>query len=157
MLQRLQSLFLLIAVVAMLVFLFTPVWIKVSVDTQEMAILDAFNLNYSKGIISGATPTYYLAVMAIASILISIFTIFQYRNRTRQMLLVALNSLIQGALMITIVYLTQKDFNNKFAPAKAGGFSIGLYAVFFALMANWLANRFIRRDEKMVRDSDRMR
>jgi hypothetical protein len=157
MLQRLQSIFMLIAAVAMLVFLFTPAWIKVSVDTQEKAILDAFNLTYTKGTLNSVTPTYYLAVMAIASILVSVFTIFQYRNRTRQMLLVALNSLIQGGLMITIVYLTQKNFNGLFAPAKAGGFSIGLYAVFFALMANWLANRFIRRDEKTVRDSDRMR
>jgi magnesium-transporting ATPase (P-type) len=157
MLQRLQSIFMLVAAAAMLVFLFTPAWIKVSVDTGERAILGAFNLAYTKDTSTNTTPTYYLAVMAIASVLVSIYTILQYKNRTRQMLLVALNSLIQGALMVTIVYLTQKDFNNLFAPAKQGNFSIGLYAVFVALLSNWLANRFIRRDEKLVRDSDRMR
>jgi hypothetical protein len=157
MLQRLQSIFMLIAAAAMLVFLFTPSWIKVSVDTNERFILNAFSRTHFKGNSSTSEPTYYLAVMAIASILVSVFTIFQYKNRTRQMLLVALNSLIQGGLMILIVYFTQKEFNGNFAPAKTGNFSIGLYAVFFALMANWLANRFIRRDEKMVKDSDRMR
>jgi hypothetical protein len=157
MLQRIQTVFMIIAAVAMLVFLFVPIWTKVNADTQEQATLTAFNLIYQKGSISNATPTFYLAVMAIFSILISVFSILQFKNRVRQMLLVALNSLIAGATLVTVVYLTQKEFNGLFAPAKQGNFGIGLYVVFAALLANWLANRFIRRDEKAVKDSDRMR
>jgi hypothetical protein len=32
-----------------------------------------------------------------------------------------------------------------------------MWAAFVALAANWLANRFIKKDEKLVKDADRMR
>jgi hypothetical protein len=33
----------------------------------------------------------------------------------------------------------------------------GLYMIFAAVICNWLAVRFIRRDERLVRDSERLR
>jgi hypothetical protein len=36
-------------------------------------------------------------------------------------------------------------------------YSLGLYLPVVAVIANFLANRFIMRDEKLVRDSDRLR
>ncbi|MGL5079691.1 MAG: DUF4293 family protein [Waterburya sp.] len=32
--------------------------------------------------------------------------------------------------------------------------SVGMYAFLVAIFTTWLANRFIKRDEKMVKDAD---
>jgi hypothetical protein len=38
-----------------------------------------------------------------------------------------------------------------------GIFGIGFWAAFVSLFSNWVANRMIRRDEKLVKSADRMR
>ena len=38
-----------------------------------------------------------------------------------------------------------------------GSYTIGTWAAFISLVSNLLANRFIKRDEKLVKDADRMR
>ena len=72
------------------------------------------------------------------------------------MLLVALNSMLIAAAVALIAYHVKFDAM-ELDNAGEGEFGIGLYAGFVALALNWLANRFIKRDERMVRDSDRMR
>ena len=157
MLQRIQSLLLAIVAVAMLVFLFLPIWSKTFVDTQEQATLTAFALTHTKGSVSEITQVYYLAILAIFSLGLSVFSIFQYKNRVKQMLLVALNSLIGGALMAICVYVGQYQTAPLFNPADRGTFQLGFWAVAVGLFCNWAAGRFIRRDEKLVKDADRMR
>jgi hypothetical protein len=44
---------------------------------------------------------------------------------------------------------------NKQYPLAQNG--VAMYFVFAAVVCNWLAVRFIRRDEKLVKDSDRLR
>jgi len=156
MLQRPQSLLLLLTAICMILFLATPVWHKVGVG--EEAILNPYYLIHLKGSLAAVSkPVYYLAVMAVLSAGVSIFTIFQYKNRVRQMLFVALNSLIGAGLLGATVYHIQFEGTRFFAPETQGEFGIGFWAAFVALAANWVANRLIRRDEKTVRDADRMR
>jgi hypothetical protein len=156
MLQRPQSLLLLLTSVCMILFLATPVWHKVGVG--EEAILTPYYLAHMKGTLAAINkPVYYLAILAVLSAGVSIFTIFQYKNRVRQMLFVALNSLIGAALLGTTVYHIQFEANKFFAPDQQGEFGIGFWAAFAALVSNWIANRLIRRDEKTVKDADRMR
>jgi glucan phosphoethanolaminetransferase (alkaline phosphatase superfamily) len=120
--------------------------------------LNAYNLSYVKaGSIVKNTPVYYLAVLAVLSAGLSIFTIFQYKNRVRQMLLVSLNSLVGAGLLGATVYQIQMDSNKIFAPENQGEFSFSFWAAFAALALNWVANRLIRRDENIVKDADRMR
>ncbi|AFK03478.1 hypothetical protein Emtol_2341 [Emticicia oligotrophica DSM 17448] len=156
MLQRPQSLLLLIVAICMIVFLGTQTWHK-TVGTEEIS-LNAYTLSYVKaGSIVKNTPVYYLAVLAVLSAGLSIFTIFQYKNRVRQMLLVSLNSLVGAALLGTTVYHIQMDANKLFSPENQGEFGISFWGAFLALALNWVANRLIRNDEKKVRDADRMR
>lgn len=156
MLQRPQSLLLLLTTICMILFMATPVWHKVGIG--EEAILSPYYLVHMKGTLAAvAKPIYYLAILAVVSAGVSIFTIFQYKNRVRQMLFVALNSLIGAALLGTTVYHIQFEGNKFFAPEQQGEFGIGFWAAFLALVSNWIANRLIRRDEKIVKDADRMR
>lgn len=157
MLQRPQSLLLLLVAVCMVFFLATPqIWHK-TVGTETIS-LSAYTLSYVKdGSIVKNTPVYYLAVLAVLSAGLSIFTVFQYKNRVRQMLLVSLNSLVGAGLLGATVYHIQMDANKIFAPENQGEFGISFWGAFAALALNWVANRLIRRDDKMVKDSDRMR
>ncbi len=156
MLQRPQSILLLLVAIAMVLFLATDTWHKTGVG--ESASLNPYFLTYSKdGSVLKNTPIYYIALMAVLSAGLSIFTIFQYKNRLRQMLLVSLNSLVGAGVLGATIYQIQYKANLLFNPEVQGEFSISFWAVFAALLFNWIANRLIRRDEKMVKESDRMR
>jgi glucan phosphoethanolaminetransferase (alkaline phosphatase superfamily) len=156
MLQRPQSFLLLLVAVCMVFFLGTETWHK-TVGTETIS-LNAYSLSYVKaGFIVKNTPVYYLAVLAVLSAGLSIFTIFQFKNRVRQMLLVSLNSLVGAGLLGATVYQIQMEANKIFALENQGEFSFSFWAAFVALALNWVANRLIRRDDKVVKDADRMR
>lgn len=157
MLQRIQSIFLGIAALALVVFLTTNTWTK-DLGNGESVIANAFYIIHQKGSqIVSQKPIFYVATLAILAILLSIFTIFQYKNRVRQMLFVALNSLLMGVAATVEVYHVMNDATLMGNPTKTGDFGIGLWAIFTALVANFLANRFIKADEKKVKAADRMR
>jgi Domain of unknown function (DUF4293) len=157
MLQRIQSVFLLLTSAALAVFLATNSFVK-AIGPDEKVAVNPFHVFYAKGNMAiQDIPTYYVAVLAVLALILSIFTIFQYKNRVRQMLLVALNSLLIGLALGITVYHIQNDAIKMGDLKNAGTYGIGLYAAFIALASNWLANRFIKRDEKLVKDADRMR
>lgn len=157
MLQRIQTIFLSISAVCMAVFLFVPVWSKIHIDTNEQVSISAFSQIYQKGSLSVVTPLYYLAVLAIFAVLVGVFTVLQYKNRVKQMLFVALNSLLMAVLVGLTAYHIHYKAVLLFNPLDKGQNQIGFYVAIGGLLSNWLANRFIRADEKKVRDADRMR
>ena len=157
MLQRIQTIFLFLIVVSMAVVLGFPIWEKTGTGPAEIASLTALQLTYTKGISSQITPVYYLAIMALVVAGVSLFTIFKYRNRVLQMGLCAINAIVLTALMGFVLYLTLYKSKEFFNPGDQGNFRYGFYALVAALIFNMLANRFIRRDEKLVQESNRLR
>jgi cytochrome c biogenesis protein CcdA len=156
MLQRIQTLFLILSAIAMAVFLATNAWTKVDLD--QAVLVNAFQVLETKGGLAATQqPIFYIAVMSVISIGTALFAIFQFKNRVRQMLLVAFNSLLIGAAVAATVYNVKYVAMAMGNEAVEGSFGIGIYAGFVALACNWLANRFIRKDEKLVKSADRMR
>lgn len=156
MIQRVQSIFLFLIAVSMGVLLSTPIWEKVG-TANETAQLTALRLTHTKDNSSLITPTYYLAILAVLVLGISIFTIFKFRNRLLQMGMCAVNAILLTATMGVVLYLTLYKAKDFFNPTDQGNFTFGFYALVAALLFNMLANRFIRRDEKMVQESNRLR
>lgn len=155
MIQRIQTIFLLITAVALAVFLATNSWTATGADNT--VLVNPYQIIQTKGALAAfKKEIFYVAVMAVLSIALSIFTIFQFKNRLRQMMLVALNSLLIGVAVATLVYHVKYDAMTLDGVGE-GTFGIGLYAGFVALVANWIARRFIGKDEKLVKDADRMR
>ena len=162
MLQRIQTIFLFLISVAMGVALLNPLWEKTGKVSNEMARLTA--LQYSQqttlpvgGLSTSVDPLWYLAILIAGVGLLSVFAIFQYRNRLRQTLICAINAILLTAIMGISLYQTLykgKAYGN---PEDQGTFLIGFYALIAALVCNALANRFIRRDERTVRESERFR
>ncbi|AUD01193.1 DUF4293 domain-containing protein [Spirosoma pollinicola] len=169
MIQRVQTIFLFLITVAMGIALTNPLWEKAGATPAEMAHLTALQYTQQQlvspqaGIPVPTSPAtfgetvWYLALLIALVGLSSFYTIFQYKNRLTQTAMCAVNALMLTAIMGIILYRTLyvgKEFGN---PADQGTFLPGFYAVIAALVFNALANRFIRRDEKLVRGSDRLR
>jgi len=157
MIQRVQTIFLFLITVAMGIALANPIWEKAGIKSPEMAHLSALQYTEQQGITTYATTIWYLALLIALVGLSSLYAIFQYRNRLTQTALCAVNALMLTAIMGIVLYKTLyagKAYGN---PADQGTFLTGFYAIIAALVFNALANRFIRRDEKLVRGSDRLR
>jgi hypothetical protein len=56
-----------------------------------------------------------------------------------------------------VMYFAVGQAKPLFDPAEMGTFGVGFYGLITAIVANFLANRFIRKDEKFVRSQERMR
>ena len=162
MIQRIQSILLLISAIAMGLMLFFPLWQKVSIDPPEEAILDAFHLAYD--VLNPTTGskqstlknTFYIALLGSLSAVISIYSIFQYKNRLRQIQLGSLNSLLIGMTLGLLMYFVFTA-ETLLEPTRQGNYLFGFYLPLASLLCNFTANRFIRQDEKLIKSMDRIR
>jgi glucan phosphoethanolaminetransferase (alkaline phosphatase superfamily) len=158
MIQRIQSVFLLLLALSMLSLLVLPLWHKVDGLTHQELTLTAFNFK-ATGLAAPATgaPVWIIAVLALAVAAVAVYEIFQFRNRFTQLKLGMLNLLLLVATFGAAFYFSNQGeaFLN---PKLEGQFQPAFYLPTLGLMLNLLANRFIRRDEQLVRNSyDRLR
>ncbi|MES2731156.1 MAG: DUF4293 domain-containing protein [Bacteroidota bacterium] len=157
MIQRVQTIFLFLIAVGMGVCLFSTSWQKIG-QSGDKAVLTAFNLEFQKaGAVVSTTPTFYIAILAVLAAGVALYSIFQYRNRLLQIKLGALNSLVMAGLLGCMMYFSTQVGEKLLNAATQGKYDVGIYAVILALVCNMVANRFIRRDEQLVRSADRMR
>ena len=169
MIQRIQTIFLFLIVVAMGVALLNPIWEKTGKPFPEIAYLTALQYTeqqvpapqagvpLSKAPVSMVTSVWYLGLLIALVGLSALYAVFQYRNRLTQTMLCAINALMLTAIMGIVLYRTIYVGKEYGAPNEQGDFHLGFYAIVVALVLNALANRSIRRDEKLVRGSDRIR
>jgi glucan phosphoethanolaminetransferase (alkaline phosphatase superfamily) len=97
-----------------------------------------------------------VGIVAALSVLIAVFEITRYKNRITQMKLGALNSLIMSLALGLAVYFIYNAEKNWF-PHQQGIYRIGVFMPAVGLLFNMLANRYIRKDEQLVRSVDRLR
>lgn len=167
MLQRIQTVFMIIASIAMLLVLFFPIWEKSDANPEnterEYAILNAFELRYeghntATGEVKllGTQHTFPISIAAVLSAAVMIFSITRYKKRILQVKLNALFSLLAAATLMSAYYFIHKA-NGLFDDQMPGAFLVGFYLPVVGLLNNMIANRFIRKDEKLVRSADRLR
>ena len=157
MIQRIQSVFLLLLALAMLSLLALPLWHKVDGLTHQELTLTAFGFQ-AQGITvpAGIGPVWLIGALAAASAALAVYEIFQFRTRLRQLLLGSINLLLITATLGAEFYFQTKGeqlLNVKLERQLL----MGLYLPTLALVLNLLASRFIRRDEQLVRSADRLR
>lgn len=157
MIQRIQSVYLFLIAVAMGVTLLNPIWEKVGTNPSDLARLTALEYSEKSGISTVVTPVWYLGVLILAVVVVAIYAITQYRNRLRQTLMCAINSLLMTGIMGITLYMTLYKGKEFGSPSDQGNFLLGFYAIIISLVLNTLANRAIRRDERTVRESERFR
>lgn len=153
MIQRIQTLYLLIATALMAVTIFTPM--ARFFDGVQEYTLTAFALKDAAGAV--AQPAIYMGVMLALAGLLPFVVIFLFKNRQLQIRLCAAEIvLLIGSLIVMGIYyyLSYRIFNaaNGIISIKAGVIMPLVAIVFVAL-----AIRSIFRDEVLVRSLDRIR
>lgn len=160
MIQRIQTIFLFLVVVAMGVTIGMPLWEQplTGSGTEDSWNLTAFTLsNLSPtGEVIQSSSKWYIAALASFAGLMALISIFQYSNRTRQMMINMINSLLMVGL-VTAIFLTTNGVNTEIGAQSNGSYLPGFWAVLIAMVCNMIANRFIRKDEALVRSVDRIR
>lgn len=155
MIQRIQSLLLLLSACVLSITLFTPVWSAVSNGTSY--VLDAYNVTLIHETVTTSRSTLYAAILLAISILLTLFVIFKYNNRILQMRLNMMNTLlicmVEGLFFWNIretkLLIGSAEFTEHFGMA--------FYMPLLALMLSFYAGKRIQKDENLVRSVDRLR
>jgi Na+-transporting NADH:ubiquinone oxidoreductase subunit NqrE len=154
MIQRIQTVFLFLAIICLILFNYFPYWIVKPGTIGEGSSLMTYGF---KGEVGGEVLIKYefypvVAAISLIAIIIAIIEVFKYKNRSAQLKLAVANSFLMSvnlAIMTYFVVMLQKDYE--------GSFGIGIFILAFAMIMNILARRFIQKDERLVRSVDRLR
>ena len=154
MIQRIQTVFLFLAIIALAAFNYFPYW----QSNGGAAEADLLLMSYGLSTIESGAPVVEFGLYTIVAgisglaIIVVLIEIFKFKNRLLQMKLAIANSFLMSinlALMTYFVITLQKDH--------VGGFGLGIFVFALAMLLNILARRFIQKDEKLVRSVDRLR
>lgn len=158
MIQRVQTIFLFLVAVAMGVTIGTELWNQTGETQGDAWNLTAFTLSNldANGEVIQSSSKWYLGALAAFAGLLAMISIFQYRTRSRQMLLNMINSLVMVSL-VAATFLTTNGINSAIQAKDGGSYEIGFWSILVAMVMNMLANRFIKKDEALVRSVDRIR
>jgi hypothetical protein len=153
--QRIQSVFLGLVLLSLILGLLVPVWAGAG-EGIEYRLYPIYFMVKQQGQITTSQyfPFCITAMLMTAAVTLAIMEFRRYDNRLLQVKLGTLNSLILAGVMICDVVFSNQLSKGYPVPWK---FDLSLYLTFAAVACNWLAIRFIRRDEKLVSDSDRLR
>lgn len=165
MFSRIQTIFLFLVAVAMFGLLLFPIWTKTDAKNAVTAKLDAFTLTYQKpNEKPQSMPTFYIALTAIGAGAVSLYSVLRYRNQIKdtkvalfhQVRFTMVTSLLIMITAVLIILLQQQGL--KMASGTGNGsFGIGFFCIPVALISNFMASRYIRKDYNEVRSMDRLR
>ena len=156
MIQRKQSLFLLVAVIAYVLCLFLPVGI-IQPEGMGTAIsvhcLGTVNGEMGMSFDTTCAPLFLLCAV---SALLSLVTIFMYKNRKLQINLCNIILLFSVLWYIDylVMYFDVVGLEN--ATGKMG-FTFGSCLPLVGIILTWMARKGVSDDEKLVRVADRIR
>ena len=129
MIQRIQSLFLLFsAIFSLIIVFYFPV-----LKSTEITIYLTENLSHAR-------------LSVFLSVGLSIFSIFQFKNRVRQLIINQVSKLFISISFIIIIF-QRRELN----------FATGLFLFIIPYLLIILANYFIKKDDKLVKSADRIR
>ncbi len=150
--QRIQTVFLAIGIISLIGAILLPIWGAEQGGTvHRLYALQYVSINNGERSFE-YVPYAITGILFIASITIAFIEIRKYKDRLLQIKLGALNSLVLVGGYAAAVY-----FGSDFIKNVGGSYGLGIWLPAVAVFANWLALRFIRRDERIVRDSNRLR
>ena len=130
MIQRIQSIFFLLsAMVSLLIVFFVPI---LSQENQIMFLYNDF---------------IYLRLFLLLSAFISLYAIFQYRNRNKQRILSSISRLMITFFYLAILFFFRDEYK----------FEIGVFLCIIPFLFLFGASYFIKKDEKLIKDADRIR
>ena len=161
MIQRIQSIFLLIATIVPIVLIFLPLGY---VDT-ELARYVYNSISLKEMIPDGSSVIrlYYLAFCLFLTAALSAFALFSFKNRVKQMQIVSITMIVFLITLMLILWICPDIVFKKFFSARMEDyiFSFNTVPLLILIIVEaaclFFANRFIKKDEELVRSADRLR
>lgn len=155
MIQRIQSIFLLMISILMGFTIFLPIWGKE--DGTNKIEMNSIDMTQTlAGDVTMEQTTIYFAIIAGLTAILAFWNIFNFKNRHFQMKIGLFCMLLISVFIATEVFMTFYA-NDIFAPEVGGAFGVGFFLPVAAILFNWLSIRAIKKDEDMVRSADRLR
>ncbi|MCR4681462.1 MAG: DUF4293 domain-containing protein [Bacteroidales bacterium] len=162
MIQRIQSLFLFVAAAIAIALLFIPFGYITTPDAQF--VFNAVSLKYNIPDGHTVVRVYYVALCLAICAVLSLIALFTYKNRIRQTQIISINMIVYLVALMLILWLCPDVIFKKFFASRGVEFTFEfahkvllLILVFVEALCLFLANRFIKKDEAMVRAADRLR
>ncbi len=165
MIQRIQTLFLSLVVIGMILFCFSDIWMKVNEKTAEQIIFSPYSLVYYQAFVEDnslsnlsmtESNNVYILIVAGISALLALVSIFSFKKRVTQMKIGFLNSILIVILFV-VTYYQVLEANALLKHPFYGEYKIGFFLPILSLIFNLLANYYIKKDEDLVRSADRIR
>lgn len=168
MIQRIQTIYLLLAAALMATFLFCPIaqfttpdgiysFTSQGVSTvmAEPTAATPAETGATIAQTSVFTPTWGILALGAVIAVLSVVAIFLYKNRPTQARICMINAFFLVTFYI-IIFLSGYTFREELA-ATATSWSAYIIMPFVALVLDILAYRAINKDERLVRSLDRIR
>ena len=150
MLQRKQSLWLMLSACVLGLTYFIPFGVKMlsSVGTEQIVSTPLYNYSF-----------FPIMVLTLLGMLLPVITIFLFKNRSLQMRLIIISMGLQGAALVSMILkCIDKTEGNKFVLGMLGSqLYIGLAIPLISLILLYMAYHGVHSDEKLVKSADRMR
>jgi len=157
MIQRIQSLFLAVAAIAAILMFFFPIadFYSETLGNYKLLATGLKCLDPDPKIHPSALFAIPLLVFVLGSTGLSLITLFLYKNRQFQIRLLSFNILITIVLVIVIFlfYVNSVQKLTGIPPV----YEFGAFCPLINLLFLILANRYIRKDQNLVRSADRLR
>lgn len=155
MIQRIQTLYLLLGLLAaILMFVFpfatfvqgdiSAVLKGTGLEAEGPGSLPAFSLSFLPGLVAALLGLLFLV------------TIFQYKNRKLQIRLL-LVAMFLNLILIGLIFLLSGQIQKLPELGEVPSYGISTYLSLLCLLLIVLANRGIRKDQALVRSADRLR
>jgi hypothetical protein len=161
MIQRVQSLYLLAAVIICMILLFVPLaLVKVTAAGQESIFKSYlyYGLDMSTNAHLGGKlfvlRTFYIVLIMI----LSLAAVFMYRKRLVQLKLIRFSIFVDILAVVTIFMIGDKDFASRFPGSQVQtSYLFPSILPLIVIILLFLAHRGVKKDEELVRSADRLR
>lgn len=159
MLQRIQSLYLMIAAIAFALLFFLNIY-KVETTTKPVQVvtMSVTTISTYQADITTA-PQFQIFPFTLNMILfiLVIVTIFWFKNRIQQNLLAKLCVLLNSGLLVLLLLSTDKLKAGLGSTPYNASYQAGIIFPLISLVLIFLASRAIMKDENLVKSADRIR
>lgn len=164
MIQRWQTLFLILALVANGLMFNFDFWTAEALDNDGQ-VVEELRMNITQLVYHASeqqqqqtkTNTWLLALYSLASIS-ALVAIFLYRNRKLQLRISRFGMLLETALLVLAFFYTDDLSQQYFQHSvSSSNYQTGIFLPIISVVCFFIANMFIMRDQRLVRSAERLR
>ena len=159
MIQRIQSLLLLLAAISLIIGTLMPIGTITTNEAQYLYTSWSLHLNIPNGDI--LITNYYIGILQIILAILCIISLFMFKKRNMQSKLCIAGIIINFILLLLMLYIYPDRIFPSLNEFKYDTVEIvynpWCISSIISLALLYMANKFILKDEKKVRETDRLR